>query len=220
MKRIVMLLALMFVIAPAAVRADNITFGFGNGILAQSGAALTTSASGGASANLQTVAIFGGNVSGANLGSVSLTTGNVILGSFSRTALLNPGGNLTIVSGGSSGLPAGTIFSGAFSGYSMWSLLPSKVGGTTYYTWVLQGPVAGTIYWPGDTPFQTAGAITTITGTYSSAFSGSVNVAGGYIGLATPEPAGILLFGSGMLGMAGALKLRMFKNGRSRSKSA
>lgn len=106
---------------------------------------------------------------------------------------------------GNYGQPKGTIFSGSFVGPIYWTLV-SKVGQELTYT--LTGTITG-IY-DGKT----------VTGTVTESFytvPGQLTKGIGHISLGTtqlsvPEPGTLGLLGTGLIGIAGLFRRKLFKS--------
>jgi len=113
------------------------------------------------------------------------------------------GGTFTIDGNGSDGLPNGVLFSGTFSGPVTWTLI-TLANGTHSYT--LTGVVTGTMGGANVTGVSVQLTINTGMGF----FNGSVTMAGGDTTVGSvPEPSTLALFGTGMLGLGGAIRRKV-----------
>jgi len=198
LRRVVLIAALAVLVFPAAAWADSIDFSFQGGSIGLSGGAITgTSTLIGVCDPSQTCP----NILG-NLGTVSFTTGvwNNVNG-------FAPGGSLTIASNASfPTIGAATLFSGSFTGTTAW--FQSGVN-----QWTLSGAISGNTLSAlynllGIIDVNPAnGALIALVinfdeqgGTISS---GNINVS------PVPEPGTLALFGTGLIGLAGALRRRL-----------
>jgi hypothetical protein len=137
----------------------------------------------------------------ADLGSVSFSTGALTSGNLQQGSTFAGGGTFTITGNGTNSVPNGPIFTGTFTGPVTWVLV-TLANGTHNYT--MSGTVTGT-YFTGAT---VQGATVELTKNVGKGFFGtSATVVGGDTNLAVPgvvpEPGSFILFGTGLLGLAG-----------------
>jgi hypothetical protein len=135
-------------------------------------------------------------------GKLNFSTGNFISGSLATGGTFAGGGYFDITSGGT------TVFAGDFSGNVQWIANGCSAGQCTY---TLTGPITG-IY-NGQT---VSGATTQLTFTTSGQYTGGfgesiIKDKGGITSwpAAVPEPGSLGLMGTGLLGIAAALKRKL-----------
>ena len=186
----VALLAVLALALPLAAFADSsIDIANAGGVISGNASGLSLTGS--------TLFKFGGTVA-SNLGSVSFTTGAFSSGDAQMGGTLQAGGSFQIVGNGSNGVPNGVIFSGSFSS-ATWELVTLANGTHNYIL------TAGLVSAGGQ-----VGATTQITvNTGKGFFNGSANLSSGDTNLVVPEPGTLSLFGTGLIGLAGAIRRKL-----------
>jgi hypothetical protein len=187
----VLLLAVLALALPLAAFADS-SIGLTN-----KGGTITGN-SAGLSLTGSTLVIFGSAI-GSNLGSVSFTTGAFITGDAQTGGTLAAGGSFVITGNGTNGVPNGVIFSGSFSQGTKWTVI-DEANGTHAYT--LTGALVDASGHVGATSQLTIN-------TGKGAFNGSIHLESGDTTLSVPEPGTLSLFGTGLIGLAGAIRRKL-----------
>jgi hypothetical protein len=203
MKRIVLMTLLAMALPMAMFASSSVDFTNDGGVLSGSTAGLTLSGSELIAAN----GLGGLGLVTGGLGSVSFSTGALLSGG---TTALQMGGSFAgngafdITGNGTDGIPTGTIFDGSFNGPVTWTLV-TLANGTHNYT--LTGSIKGTWY-NGATVNGATVQLTINTG--KGYFSGSTMISSGDTNISTvPEPGTLGLLGTGLIGLAGALRRKL-----------
>lgn len=206
MKKILLLAVLALALPTAMFAGSSVDYTNSGGTLSGSSSGLSLSGS-------VLIAVNGlnggGLITGANLGSVSFSTGALIIGSGS----LQQGGMFaggaeswfTIIGNGSNGIPSGVLFTGTFDGPVAWTLV-TLANGTHNYT--LTGSVSG---WTGSGAPTNGATVQLTINTGKGFFNGSTTISSGDTNIEAPEPGSLSLLGTGLIGLAGLVRRKMKK---------
>jgi hypothetical protein len=203
MKKMFLLAVLALALPTAVFAGSSVDFSNSGGTLSGTSSGLTLSGS-----VLFAVNGLNGNglITGANLGSVSFTTGVLTSGSLQMGGTFAAGGTFSIVGNGLNGVPSGTLFSGTFSTPVTWTLV-TLANGTHNYT--LTGTLTGAL---GSGSYNTQGVTVQLTiNTGKGFFNGSTTVSSGDTNMTvtTPEPGSLSLMGTGLIGLAGLVRRKL-----------
>jgi hypothetical protein len=199
MKRIVLMALLALALPLAAFANSQVDFTNAGGTLSGSSAGMSLSGSTLIAVN----GLTGGRVTG-DLGTLGFSTGSLVSGDLQKGATFNGGGSFVITGNGTNGIHNGVIFNGTFSGPVTWTLI-TLANGTHNYT--LTGTVVGS-WFTGSSPVQGVTVQLTIN-TGKGFFNGQTMISSGDTNITVPEPGTLGLLGTGLVGLAGALRRKV-----------
>lgn len=200
MKKMFLLAVLALALPTALFAGSGVDYTNSGGTLSGSNSGLTLSGS-------VLVAVNGlngnGLITGSDLGSVSFQTGALSSGSLAMGGTFAAGGWFTITGNGSNGVPNGTLFTGTFDQPVTWTMV-TLGNGTHNYT--LTGTLTGTTN-SGSSAVGVTVQLTINTG--KGFFNGSTTISSGDTNVVVPEPGSLSLFGTGLIGLAGAIRRKL-----------
>lgn len=198
MKRVVILLAVLVLLAPLAARADLI-------ILNRNGT-ITLLDSGITSKGSHLVQFNNVKASkGHSLGSVYFSTGALTSGTLLGGGIFSSTGSSFVVTGvGTQGLPKGVLFNGSFVGDIIWTLMQGLPNKPQVYQ--LAGAIRGQLYNGRTASGTTTQTIYIYHNQVIRDHKGNIHL--GTTHLSTPEPGTLSMIGLGLLAMGTGIRYR------------
>jgi hypothetical protein len=195
----VLFVALLTCLPLGAFASSSIDFSNVGGTLAGTTAGLSLTGSTLVSVN----GLNGGDLVTGNLGTLTFSTGALSSGSLQMGGTFAAGGSFTITGNGTNGIPNGVLFSGSFVQPVSWTMV-TLANGTHNYT--LTGVLSGTL---SNGSLSNGVTVQLTVNTGKGFFNGRVPLASGDTNVVVPEPGTLGMLGTGLIGVAGALRRKL-----------
>ncbi|MGD0414754.1 MAG: PEP-CTERM sorting domain-containing protein [Terriglobales bacterium] len=207
MRRLAVVVGLCALLLPIAAWADSVNLTNQAGTVSISSSGISTIGSELLSWNSEVAGV------GHSLGTVTFTTGAFVTGSIWTGGTLSPTGSTFDVTGvglwakALSGMSSPVaLFTGSFIGPITWTVVSHT--GLYNYVFTLSGEIYGMLY---NGRYATGTTTQTIYAYKNQWYRDGKGVLGlGTIGLNTPEPGTLVLFGTGLIAVAGAVRRKLF----------